>query len=91
MGRRRGGEIEVHTVLCRCLGFRDGNDVDADGDRVRPNEAADGSNVDGHAGSAAENTPAERLRPEPADRRVIKSLYVHLNRSQCHAQFRVSP
>jgi hypothetical protein len=72
MGRRGGGEIEVHTVLCCCLGFRDGNDVDADADRVRPNEAADGSNV-GQAGSLV-NTPAERLRPEQADRRVIKSL-----------------
>jgi hypothetical protein len=72
MGRRGGGEIEVHTVLCWCLGFRDGNDVDADGDRVRPDDAADGSNVGGHAGAVS--TPAEGLRPEPADRQAIKAL-----------------
>ncbi|GAB2462802.1 hypothetical protein GCM10027073_20340 [Streptomyces chlorus] len=46
--------------------------------------AGAGFNV-GHAGSLAGNTPAERFRPELADRRVVKSLYVHLNRSQCHA------
>lgn len=45
-GRRGGGEIEVHTLLRRCPGFRAGNDIDADGDRVGPDEAAGGS--DGH-------------------------------------------
>ncbi len=82
IGRRGGGEIDVHTVLHR-LGFRNGNDIDADGDGVRPDEAH-GFNV-GHARSLAGNTPAERLRPEPADRRVIPSFHIHLNKSQRHA------
>jgi hypothetical protein len=38
MSRRGGGEIEVRAVLRR-FGVRDGNDVDADGDGVRPGEA----------------------------------------------------
>ncbi len=33
MGRRGGGELEVHAVLHR-FGFRDGNGIDADGDGV---------------------------------------------------------
>lgn len=72
-----------------CLGFRDRNDVDADGDRVRPDEAAGGADAGGHAGAVS--TPAERLRPEPADRRGIKSLHVHHDRSQCHADDPVHP
>ena len=59
----------MHTVLRRRLGFRDGDDVDAQGDRVRPDDAADGSDVGG---------------PEPADRQAINSLDVHLSRSQRH-------
>ena len=37
MGRRGGGEADVHAVLHR-LGFRDGNNVDADCDRVEKDE-----------------------------------------------------
>jgi hypothetical protein len=39
----------------------------------------------GHAGFLAGNTPAERLRPEPADRRVIPGIYRNLNKPQRHA------
>ena len=42
IGRRGGGEIEVDTVLGWRLAFRDADDVDAGGDRVRPDEVADG-------------------------------------------------
>jgi hypothetical protein len=63
LGRRGGGEIEVHTVLRGCLGFRDGNDVDADGDRVRPNEAAGGPGLGGHAGF-----PLKTLQPSASTR-----------------------
>ena len=82
MGRRRGGEVEVHAVLHR-LGFRDGKDVDADGDGAGIGEAH-GFDV-GHAGFLAGNTPAERLRPEPADRGVIPGIHRDLNKPQRHA------
>jgi len=82
MGRRRGGEVEVHAVLHR-LGFRDGKDVDADGDGVGIAEAR-GLDV-GHAGFLAGNTPAERLRPELADRGVIPGIHRNLNKPQRHA------
>ncbi len=58
-------EIDVRAVLHR-FGVRDGDDIDADGDGVRPDEAH-GFNV-GHTGSLAGNTAAERLRPKPAER-----------------------
>src|SRR5581483_5069634 len=79
---RSGGQIDVHAVLHR-LGFRDGQDVDADGDGVGIGEAHR-LNV-GHAGFLAGNTPAERLRPEPADRGVIPSIHSDLNKPQRHA------
>jgi hypothetical protein len=82
MGRRRGGEVDVHAVLHR-LGFRDGNDVDADGDGVGIGEAH--RFEIGHAGFLAGNTPAERLRPEPADRGVIPGIHRNLNKPQRHA------
>ena len=67
--------------LCR---LAVGNDVDADGSSVGIDEAH-GLEV-GHAGFLAVNTPAERLRPEPAERRVIPSLHMNLNKSRCHWQ-----
>ena len=82
MGRRGSGKVEVHAVLHR-LGFRDGKDVDADGDGVGIGEAH-GFDV-GHAGFLAGNTPAERLRPEPADRGVIPGIHRDLNEPQRHA------
>jgi hypothetical protein len=69
----------VHAVLHR-LGVRDADDIDADGGGVRPDEAH-GFDV-GHAGPLAGNAPAERVRPEPAERRVIAGLHIHLNKSQ---------
>ena len=72
----------MHAVLHR-LGFRDGKDVDADGDRVGISEAR-GLDV-GHAGFLAGNTPAERLRPEPADRGVIPGIHRDLDKPQRHA------
>ena len=72
----------MHAVLHR-LGFRHGKDVDADGDGVGIREAY-GFDV-GHAGFLAGNTPAERLRPEPADRGVIPSIHRNLNKPQRHA------
>ena len=72
----------MHAVLHR-LGFRDGKDVDADGDGVGIGEAH-GFDV-GHAGFLAGNTPAERLRPEPADRGVIPGIHRNLNKPQRHA------
>ena len=65
MGRRDGGEIDVRAVLHR-FGVRDGDHIDADGGGVRPVEAH-GFNI-GHTGSLAGNTPAERVRPKPAER-----------------------
>src|SRR5262249_49420734 len=82
MGCRGGGEIDVHAVLHR-FGFRDGKDVDADGGGVGIGEAR-GFNV-GHAGFLTVSTPAERLRPEPANRRVIPGIHRNLNKSQRHA------
>ena len=82
MGCRGGGEIDVHAVLHR-FGFRDGNDIDADGDRVGIGEAH-GFDV-GHAGFLAGNTPVERLRPEPADRGVVPGIHRNLNKPQRHA------
>ena len=84
MGRRRGGEVDVHAVLHR-LRLRDGKDVDADGNGVGIGEAH-GFNI-GHAGFLAGNTAAEgaRLRPEPADRGVIPGIHRNLNKPQRHA------
>ena len=82
MGRRGGGEIEMHAVFHR-RGFRDGKDVDADGGGVRIGKAC-GFEA-GHAGFLAGNTPAERLRPEPADRGVIPGSHRTLNKPQRHA------
>src|SRR4029077_4355239 len=82
MSRGRGGEVDVHAVLHR-LGFRDGKDVDADSDGVGIGEAH-GFDV-GHAGFLTVNTPAERLRPEPADRGVVPGIYRNLNKPQRHA------
>jgi hypothetical protein len=72
----------VHAVLHR-LGFRDGKDVEADGDGVGIGEAR-GFDV-GHAGFLAGNTLAERLRPEPANRGVIPGIHRNLNKPQRHA------
>ena len=66
MGRGGGGQIEVHAVVHR-FGIRDGDDIDADGDGVRPHEARGLHR--GHPGSGAGRTPAERPSPEPAERR----------------------
>ena len=74
--------IDVHPVLHR-FGVRDGYDVDADGDGIRILET-DGFKV-GHTRPLARQAPAERLPPEPAKRRVIPSLEIHLNESQSHA------
>ncbi|MCY1225478.1 hypothetical protein D9M72_376750 [compost metagenome] len=81
VGRGGGGEIEVRPVANR-LGVGDGDHIHADGDGVRPDEAH-GFNV-GHSGPFAGNTPAERLRPKPAERCVIPGLEIHLNELQCH-------
>src|SRR5829696_5789122 len=81
MGRGRGGEIEVHAVLHR-LGVRDADDIDADGGGVRPDEAH-GFDV-GHPWPLAGHPPAERIRPEPAERRVIAGLHIHLNKAHRH-------
>ena len=82
MGRWGGGEADVHAVLHR-LGFRDGNNVDADCDRVEEDETT-GSRL-GHAGFLAGNTPTERLRPEPAERGVIPGIHRDLNKPRNHA------
>ena len=82
MGRRGGSEVDVHAVLHR-LGFRNDNDVDADGAGVGIGEAL-GFEV-GHARFLAGNGPAERLRPEPADRGVIPGIHRNLNKPRRHA------
>jgi hypothetical protein len=82
MGGGGRGEIDVYAVLHR-FGLRVGNDIDADGGGVGVDEAL-GLEV-GHAGCLAGNTPVERLRPEPAERRVIPSLHMNLNKSRRHA------
>ncbi|GAA4044726.1 hypothetical protein GCM10023063_34380 [Arthrobacter methylotrophus] len=64
------------------FGVRDRDDIDAHGGRVRPDKTQR-FNI-GHTGSFAGNTPAERLRPKPAESRVIPGLEIHLNKSQCH-------
>src|SRR5258708_31935817 len=82
MGRGGGSEVNMHAVLHR-LGFRDGNDVDADSNGVGISET---HRFDvGHARSLAGNTPAERLRPESADYGVIQSLDIDLNKPRRHA------
>ena len=81
MGRRGRGEVDMHAVLHR-LGFRGGDEVDADGDGVGIDEAL-GFEV-GHAGSLAGDFPAEHLRPETAQRGVVKSLHVDLHKPRCH-------
>jgi hypothetical protein len=82
MGRRGGGKVDVHPVLHR-FGFWDANDVDADGDGVGIGEAL-GFEI-GHAGPLAGNTPTEYLRPEPAERGVILSIHINLDKSRRHA------
>jgi len=64
MGHRGGGEIDVHAILQR-PGFRDGKDVDADGDGVGIDEAlssrlvTSGSSVETLQPSAsAQNRPS---------------------------------
>ncbi|GAA5190150.1 hypothetical protein GCM10023346_06460 [Arthrobacter gyeryongensis] len=64
------------------FGIGDGDDIDADGNGVRPDEA-DGFNI-AHTGSFAGNIPAKDLPPKPAESRVIPGLEIHLNKSQCH-------
>ncbi len=81
MGCGGRGELDAHEVLHR-LGLRVGNDVDADGSSIGIDEAH-GLEV-GHAGFLAVNTPAQHLRPEPAERRVIPSLHMNLNKSRRH-------
>src|SRR5690606_41543951 len=39
----------------------------------------------GHAGALAGDAPAERISPEPAERRVIPCFVVHLNKPQRHS------
>ncbi|OLT29438.1 hypothetical protein BJF79_40870 [Actinomadura sp. CNU-125] len=82
VGLRGGGEIEVHAVLHR-FGVLDGDQVDVEARGVGPVEAR-GFEV-GDAGSLAGRPPAERLRPEAAEGRVVPGLEVHLNESQRHA------
>ncbi len=81
MGRRGGGEVDVHAVLHR-FGFRDSKDVDAQGDGVGIVEAL-GFDV-GRTGFVADDLPAKRLRPEPAERGVIPGIYRNLNKPSRH-------
>ena len=83
MGYRGRGEIDVHAVPHR-FGIRHGDDVDAHGGvGIGPHEAR---RCDaGRTVSRAGHRPAECLRPEPADRRVVAGLEIHLHESQRHA------
>src|SRR5690606_21975051 len=76
-----GGGIEVGAVLHR-FGVRDGDDINADRRGVRPIEP-DGFDV-GHAGTFARDAPAERVRPELAERLMVPGLVIDLHQLQRH-------
>ena len=86
VGQGSGGERKVRAVFHR-IEVRDGDYIDADSGRVWQH-AARGFYVR-HAGTLTGQDPAERLRPEPAEHRVIPSLEIHLNQSQRHGAQRL--